>query len=69
MSGDDNFVIHPSSSQDALDVLVSAEIEENAAERLLQLISGQGSGRTERVSVQSSGEQNNDDRVSFEARR
>ena len=41
MSGDDNFEIHPSSSQDVLDALVNAGIKQDVAERLLQAERGE----------------------------
>ena len=68
MSGDDAFEIHPSSSQDALDALVNAGIEQDAAERLLQLIPGQSPRRRERVAQPSSAETNSEGRASFESR-
>ena len=68
MSGDDIFKIHPSSSQDALDALVNAGIEQDADEQLLQLIPGQNPRRRERVAEPSLAERNSEGRASFESR-
>ena len=67
MSRDDGFMIHPSSSQDALDVLVSAGMEQRAPKQILQLIPGQ-SPRRECDKEQSSVEPSDVSRASFETR-
>ena len=68
MSGDDSFGILHSSSQDALDTLVNAGIEQDAAEQLLQLIPGQSPRRRECDAEQSSVKRNSKGRASFESR-